>query len=111
MKNRQSKKALGEVDYPDHTRVYLPTSKGGYEQVWVKVSGGTKFKGRGIIDCEPKHAFAGRSKFKLGDEIEYAGGNGKILPKFVKRFSNKLDTLKADIAIEMANAMRFNPGH
>lgn len=102
MKKPKQPKTVGEVDLKDHAKVYLPT-EGGHELVWVKITDGTKFQGKGIVEQKP-HA-AGRSTFRLGDEIEYSGGNERVYPKFVKKFGNKLDEIKQHLENDIRDKM------
>lgn len=89
---------------PDQVQVYLPTQNG-IEKVWVRLVSGTKADGIGIIETEPKAAMLGRSKFKLGDEIMFSGGNARVTPKFIKRLGNKMDDLKKAVAQDLVNSM------
>jgi hypothetical protein len=109
MKRMRQPKLMGEVDLVNHTLVYLPTPKG-IEKAWVKIEQGDKFDGKGIIDSEPRAAMLGRSKFRLGDRIEYGGGTGRVLPKFIKKIKGSgLSDLKESVAKGLAEAMTFNP--
>jgi hypothetical protein len=109
MKRTRQPKTKGEVDMPDQVKVYLPTQKG-LELVWVKITEGDKFSGKGIIEQVPKAAQMGRSKFRLGDEIEYSGGNERVYAKCVRKLSNKLDEIKQHLENEIRDSMLKNFG-
>jgi hypothetical protein len=114
MRTNRKRVPQGEYDLKRHAKVYLPTLNGGYVQAWVKITEGDKSQGTGILDDEPENAGIRQGRrtlhLKLGDQIKYAGGNERVIPKFVKRLpGNQLEVLKKAVANDIQLAMSFNP--
>ena len=109
---KANRKAVGEADQPNHTRVLLPVprksfrDKASTELVWVKVTSGTKDKGSGIIDHEPVSP-----GFKLGQVISFEHTAGETFAKFKakRHIKNQLVKLKNDLAESIREAMTFRP--
>lgn len=101
-------KGLSESDWTrTHAKVYLPTFRGGYELIYVKILSGDHLNGTGVIDDVPK-----RSALTMGTQIAFAGGTESgVKPKFVRKLhrKNQKDSLIEGVAKQLQNSLQFNP--